>query len=124
MRGEPIRQDYLATVLKWKSGGDVKNYMAVRQHAVAATDEWLYFKAVVGWVETLFTKYRGARTGSAEWTQHASGHSRKWRPTTSRHGPRAAGRFLKTARCSAPTAIGARATYNVHAAADVPREMV
>lgn len=63
MRGEPIRQDYLATVLKWKSGGDVKNYMAVRQHAVAATDEWLYFKAVIGWVETLFTKYRKEMKG-------------------------------------------------------------
>ena len=63
MRGEPIRQDYLATVLKWKSGGDVKSYMAVRQHAVAATEEWLYFKAVIGWVETLFTKYRKEMKG-------------------------------------------------------------
>ena len=66
MKGEPIRQDYLATVLKWKSGGDVKNYMALRQHEPSAMDEWLYFKGVIDWVQTLFPKYRKEMKG-LEW---------------------------------------------------------
>ena len=66
LRGDPIRQDYLATVLKWKSGGDVKKYMAIRQHEPSAADEWLYFKSVIGWVETLFPKYRKEMKG-LEW---------------------------------------------------------
>ena len=66
MKGEPIRQDYLAAVLKWKSGGDVKNYMALRQHEASAMDEWLYFKGVIDWVQTLFPKYRKEMKG-LEW---------------------------------------------------------
>ena len=66
MKGEPIRQDYLATVLKWKSGGDVKNYMALRQHEPSAMEEWLYFKGVMDWVQTLFPKYRKEMKG-LEW---------------------------------------------------------
>ena len=66
MKGEPIRQDYLASVLKWKSGGDVKNYMALRQHEASAMDEWLYFKGVIDWVQTLFPKYRKEMKG-LEW---------------------------------------------------------
>ena len=66
MKGEPIRQDYLATVLKWKSGGDVKSYMALRQHEPSAMEEWLYFKGVMDWVQTLFPKYRKEMKG-LEW---------------------------------------------------------
>ena len=66
LRGEPIRQDYLATVLKWKSGGAVKEYMAVRQHETSAMEEWLYFKGIVDWAETLFPKYRKEMKG-LEW---------------------------------------------------------
>ena len=66
MKGEPIRQDYLATVLKWKSGGDVKNYMALHQHEPSAMEEWLYFKSIIDWVQTLFPKYRKEMKG-LEW---------------------------------------------------------
>ena len=66
LRGEPIRQDYLATVLKWKSGGAVRDYMALRQHAASAMEEWLFFKGIVDWVETLFPKYRREMKG-VEW---------------------------------------------------------
>ena len=66
MKGEPIRQDYLAMVLKWKSGGDVKNYMALRQHEPSAMEEWLYFKGVMDWVQILFPKYRKEMKG-LEW---------------------------------------------------------
>ncbi|MBR4894340.1 MAG: DUF262 domain-containing protein [Kiritimatiellae bacterium] len=66
MKGEPIRQDYLATVLKWKSCGDVKNYMALHQHEPSAMEEWLYFKSIIDWVQTLFPKYRKEMKG-LEW---------------------------------------------------------
>ena len=66
LKGEPIRQDYLATVLKWKSEGAVRDYMALRQHESSAVEEWLYFKGVIAWVETLFTKYRKEMKG-LEW---------------------------------------------------------
>jgi len=66
MKGTPIRQDYLATVLKWKSGGDVAHYMALRQDSPSAMDEWLFFKGIIAWVETLFPKYRREMKG-LEW---------------------------------------------------------
>ena len=66
MKGEPIRQDYLATVLKWISGGDVKNYMALHQHEPSAMEEWLYFKSIIDWAQTLFPKYRKEMKG-LEW---------------------------------------------------------
>jgi hypothetical protein len=66
MKGEPIRQDYVASVLKWKSGGDVKNYMALKQHEPSAMEEWLYFKGVIDWVQALFPKYRKEMKG-LEW---------------------------------------------------------
>ena len=63
MKGDPIRQDYVATVLRWMSGGDVKGYMARRQNEPSAMDEWLYFKGVIDWVQTLFPKYRREMKG-------------------------------------------------------------
>ena len=66
MKGDPIRQEYLRTVLKWKSGGDISHYMALRQHEPSAMDEWLYFKGVIDWVQTLFPKYRREMKG-LEW---------------------------------------------------------
>ena len=66
LKGDPIRQDYLATVLRWKSGDDVAHYMALRQKSPSAADEWLFFKNVIAWVETLFPKYRREMKG-LEW---------------------------------------------------------
>lgn len=63
LKGEPIRQDYLATVLKWKSEGAVKDYMAKRQHEASAMEEWLYFKSIIDWIETLFPRYRKEMKG-------------------------------------------------------------
>ena len=66
LKGDPIRQEYLRTVLRWKSGGDVAHYMALRQNEPSAMDEWLYFKGVIDWVQTLFPKYRREMKG-LEW---------------------------------------------------------
>ena len=66
LKGEPIRQDYMETVLEWISQGAVKQYMALHQHDTSAMDEWLYFKGVIDWVQTLFPKYRREMKG-LEW---------------------------------------------------------
>ena len=63
LKGEPIRQDYMETVLEWISDGCVKSYMALHQHDTTAMSEWLYFKGVIDWVQTLFPKYRREMKG-------------------------------------------------------------
>ncbi|MBR4652563.1 MAG: DUF262 domain-containing protein [Kiritimatiellae bacterium] len=63
LKGEPIRQDYMETVLEWISQGAVKPYMALHQHDTTAMAEWLYFKGVIDWVQTLFPKYRREMKG-------------------------------------------------------------
>ena len=63
LKGEPIRQDYMETALDWISGGCVKSYMALHQHDTTAMSEWLYFKGVIDWVQTLFPKYRREMKG-------------------------------------------------------------
>lgn len=59
LRGEPIRQDYLETALKWIS--DLKNcsideYMSKHKHG-DAEELKKYFRCVIAWVKRLFPKY-------------------------------------------------------------------
>ena len=66
MSGNPIRQDYLQTVLKWISKDNINEYMATHQHDENADIEWQYFQAVIAWVQRIFTKYRSIMKG-VEW---------------------------------------------------------
>ena len=69
MRGTPIRQDYLETVLRWiaaKENTEIELYMAKHQHDLNAGELWLYFSSVINWVKTYFTKYRKEMCG-VEW---------------------------------------------------------
>lgn len=61
--GSPIRQEYLETALDWLSGGEIKQYMSDHQHDQNANELWLYFKAVIEWVENTFTNYRKEMKG-------------------------------------------------------------
>ncbi|MFA5687953.1 MAG: DUF262 domain-containing protein [Kiritimatiellales bacterium] len=63
LTGSPIRQDYLETVLKWISGGEVKKYMAAHQHDADADELWQYFRSVISWVERIFPEYRKIMKG-------------------------------------------------------------
>lgn len=65
LRGTPIRQDFLETVIKWISGGDIEEYMAQRQHEPSANELWLYFQAVIAWVKATFPEYRHEMKGVA-----------------------------------------------------------
>ena len=66
MSGNPIRQDYLQTVLKWISRGSINEYMATHQHDENADVEWQYFQAAISWIQRIFTKYRAIMKG-IEW---------------------------------------------------------
>jgi hypothetical protein len=63
MRGSPIRQDYLETVLDWISNGDIEMYMAKHQNSPNDNELWMYFSNVITWVKTIFPKYRKEMKG-------------------------------------------------------------
>lgn len=65
MNGSPIRQDYLETTISWINEGDIEGYMATHQHDMNANPLWLYFQAVVSWVNATFPKYRKEMKGIA-----------------------------------------------------------
>lgn len=63
MSGSPIRQDYLETVIKWISRGDIIGYMAEQQHKPDANKLWVYFQGVIAWVKAIFPKSRKEMKG-------------------------------------------------------------
>jgi len=65
MKGSPIRQDYLETVIDWISKGKIEEYMAKHQHKPNANELWLYFQNVVNWIKVVFPKYRKEMKGVA-----------------------------------------------------------
>lgn len=65
MKGSPIRQEYLETVLDWISNHQIESYMAGHQHDKNANELWLYFSRVIEWVKTVFPKYRNEMKGIA-----------------------------------------------------------
>ena len=63
LSGSPIRQDYLETTIDWHSEGAIEAYMAKRQNKPNANELWLYFLAVINWVQTVFPNYRHEMKG-------------------------------------------------------------
>lgn len=61
--GSPIRQEYLETALNWLSESKIDDYMSQHQHDQNANELWLYFKAVIEWVEMTFKNYRKEMKG-------------------------------------------------------------
>lgn len=58
LSGSPIRQDYLETAINWINDGDIDGYMALHQHDPNANELWLYFQAVIAWVQATYPTYR------------------------------------------------------------------
>ena len=55
LSGSAIRQDYLATVLKWISHNKVEEFLGTKLKAEGeASDLWEYFERIVGWIEDVF----------------------------------------------------------------------
>jgi hypothetical protein len=65
MSGSPIRQDYLETAISWVNDGEIESYMAQHQHDKNANPLWLYFQAVISWVNATFPNYRKEMKGIA-----------------------------------------------------------
>ncbi len=63
MNGSSIRQEYLETVLDWRSDGKIEQYMAQHQRDANADMEWMYFQTVIAWVKALFITYRREMKG-------------------------------------------------------------
>lgn len=66
MDGNPIRQDYLETVLRWISNDDIEDYMALNKNKQNADELWVYFQNVISWVQITFPNYRKEMKG-VEW---------------------------------------------------------
>ncbi|MGN0728825.1 HNH endonuclease family protein [Treponema sp.] len=66
LNGSAIRQDYLETILKWKTDNQIQQYMALHQHDPNANELTLYFQNIISWVKTAFPKYRKEMKG-IEW---------------------------------------------------------
>lgn len=64
--GSPIRQELLEKALKWKSVGQIEQYMADHQHDQNANELWSHFRGVIQWVEDTFPVYRKEMKG-VEW---------------------------------------------------------
>ncbi len=58
LKGSPIRQEYLETVLLWINNGEIADYMARHQHDTNADELWEYFQNVITWVRNIFPNYR------------------------------------------------------------------
>jgi uncharacterized protein with ParB-like and HNH nuclease domain len=73
MKGSPIRQEYLETVISWISNNQIEYYMATHQHDKNASELWLYFNRVIEWVKTTFPSYRKEMKG-IEWGELYNSH--------------------------------------------------
>ena len=64
MKGSPLRQEYLETVIRWTAERDgikdkndiITAYMSLHRYDENSNDMWLYFLAVMNWVKLLFPK--------------------------------------------------------------------
>lgn len=66
MNGSTIRQEYLETVLEWissKENKTIEEYMSEHQHSGDANELWMYYQAVIDWVNRVFPNYRKEMKG-------------------------------------------------------------
>lgn len=63
LNGSSIRQDYLETAISWISKGNIDIYMGKHQHDSDASALWIYFQAVISWVNAKFKTYRTPMKG-------------------------------------------------------------
>ena len=66
LSGSAKRQDYLETILRWISKGNIEKYMGEHQHDPNANALKQYFEAVIAWQRNTFKKYRSSMKG-LEW---------------------------------------------------------
>lgn len=67
VKGSPIRQEFLETAIKWISKDSIEDYMGTHQHDENASPLWEYFRSVIEWVESTFTKTRPEFMKGVDW---------------------------------------------------------
>jgi len=67
LKGSSIRQDFLQTAIKWISEDKIEEYMAKHQHDKNASALWIYFQAVISWIEATFPKKRTKFMKGVDW---------------------------------------------------------
>jgi hypothetical protein len=67
VKGSPIRQQYLETVIKWVSRDSIEDYMGKHQRDEDALPLWEYFQSVINWVESTFTNTRPKMMRGVDW---------------------------------------------------------
>ena len=67
MAGDPIRQDYLETVLKWASDNEIKEYMGKHQYEENADELWEYYEQVIKWIRSTFGNDERKEMKGLEW---------------------------------------------------------
>ena len=83
MSGSAIRQDYLQTVLKWRSkaeGKTIDAYMSEHAQDADAHALWTYYERVMTWVNQVFPKYRPAMKGVAWGELYDAYHEKYYDP--------------------------------------------
>jgi hypothetical protein len=64
VNGSPKRQEILEKAIDWISDGNIEEYMSRHQHDQNANELWLYFQAVIQWVQATFPTYRNEMKGT------------------------------------------------------------
>ena len=71
IKGNPIRQEYLETALRWVADRDSlesgASYMAIHQKDKDANDLWMYFQEVISWAKRMFPAIDKKLTEKQEW---------------------------------------------------------
>lgn len=57
MSGDPNRQDYLETILKWVSDNNIEQYMAEHQNDEDANELWNFYLTIIDWVQRTYIDY-------------------------------------------------------------------
>lgn len=80
LKGSPIRQVYLETVIKWISDDNIEEYMSKHQQNSNATELWMYFINVINWVKILFPNYRKEMKWVNWWELYNKYRDNKYNP--------------------------------------------
>lgn len=82
LKGDPIRQEYLETVIKWICDRDgvatIEDYMAQHQNDKDASELKKYFTDVIEWIEDIFPDYDSKMKGLDWGTLYNKYHKKKY----------------------------------------------
>lgn len=82
IKGEVIRQDYLATALEWLCGNatEVERYLSIHRHDTQINELKTHFNTVIDWTSTVFTNVESEMRG-LEWGRlYADYHRTPYNP--------------------------------------------